>query len=147
MFKIILDYSYLKALIFKDHEKHEIAKKMAENIQNTYHLYLPTYTLNHIFDDINNIRDKKTRKLFENICSTTRNITPISRKTQKSAYELYETTNILTYEECITITLMNLYEIRYILSFNENYDSIKKIIRLFDIDKYNEKLLNFYRYT
>lgn len=147
MQKILLDYSYLKSLIFKDHQKHELAQKMAENIKNTHHLYLPTYTLNHIFDDINNIRDEKTKKLFENICSTTRNITPISRKTQKSAYELYETTNILTYEECITVTLMHLYEIKYIISFNEKYDNIKNIIRLFEIDKYNEKQLNFYRYA
>lgn len=62
MFKIMLDYTYLKALIFKNHPKHELAQKMAENIENTDHLYLPPYTLNHIFEDINNKRDEKTKK-------------------------------------------------------------------------------------
>ncbi len=58
----MLDYTYLKALIFKNHPKHELAQKMAENIENTDHLYLPPYTLNHIFEDINNKRDEKTKK-------------------------------------------------------------------------------------
>jgi len=92
---------------------------MVENIENTHYFYLPTYTLSHIFDDINYLHDNKIWKFFENFYSVTRKITLVSRKTQKSVYESYVTINILTYGEGITVTFMQLYEIRHIISFNK----------------------------
>jgi predicted nucleic acid-binding protein len=143
----MVDSSFLQALIFKDHPKHELASRMAENIDDTVYLYMPIYELNKLFDDINNIRDEKTRKLFDTICCSTRNITEISRKTQKKAYSFFESNQCLSYEECLTVVLMKLNDMRYIISFNENYDEVKQVVRLFDLDKYNNKRLNFFRYV
>ena len=37
--------------------------------------------------------------------------------------------------------------IKALLSFNENFDEIKGINRLYDFDEYNKNKLNFYKYN
>ena len=147
MFKLMVDSSFIQALIFKNHPKHEVASRMAGTIDEEEYLYLPVYDLNHLFDYMDNIRDEKTRKFFKSICASTRHIKIITRKNQEDAYKLYETNASLSYEQCLTVILMKTNDMRYIISFNENYDHVENITRLFDVDKYHPHKLNYSRYV
>ena len=45
MFKLMVDSSFIQALIFKNHPKHEVASRMAGTIDEEEYLYLPVYDL------------------------------------------------------------------------------------------------------
>jgi len=146
MLKIMVDDSFLKALIFEDHPKHTIASKMAEAIDDTEYLFIPCYVLNHVFDDIGNNPSQESKKFFDNICCSTRNIRLMSRESQKLAYEIFESHPPLSYEESFTVALMQINDMRHIISFNEKYDNVKEIKRLYDVDEYSMKRLNYIIY-
>ena len=60
---------------------------------------------------------------------------------------IFHSNNLLDFDDCLTIEYMKEKKIKVLLSFNEKFDDIKGINRVYDLDKYNKNRLNFFKYA
>jgi len=139
----MLNYDFLEALIFEDHENHERANKIVNVIDESHFLYIPSYVLSVIMKKLSNYGYDTNIKFLENINMTTRIDYNINKPLFLSAYELFKSNDSFSFLDCITINYMKSKEIKYIISFNEELDQIKDIKRLYKLDEYNSNSLNF----
>jgi len=56
-------------------------------------------------------------------------------------------TDNLDFNDCLTIEYMKEKNIKILLSFNENFDQVKYINRVYDFDEYVKNRLNFFKYV
>ena len=143
MLKILINYDFLEALIFEDNENHETANKIVNVIQKSHYLYIPCHVLFTMMKKLDNYGHDTNIKFLENINMTTRIDYQNNKQIFQSAYELYESNDSFSFLDCITIKYMKSKEIKHIISFNEKFDEIKSIKRLYKLDEYNPKRLNF----
>ena len=146
MLKIMINYDFLEALIFEENKNHETANKIANTIQKDHFLYIPCHVLFNIMKKLDKYDQETNIKFLENIQMTTRIDYQNNKQIFQSAYELYKSNNSLTLLDCITIKYMQSKQIKHIISFNQQFDKIKKIKRLYKLDEYNPKRLNFNTY-
>ncbi|MBR0471928.1 MAG: PIN domain-containing protein [Methanosphaera sp.] len=146
MLKIMINYDFLEALIFEENKNHETANKIANTIQKDHFLYIPCHVLFNIMKKLDKYDHETNIKFLENIQMTTRIDYQNNKQIFQSAYELYKSNNSLTLLDCITIKYMQSKQIKHIISFNQQFDKIKKIKRLYKLDEYNPKRLNFNTY-
>ncbi len=142
----MINYDFLEALIFEDHQKHETANKIVNAIRKNYYLYIPSHVLFNIMENLGKYDYDTNIKFLENIHMTTRIDYQINKQIFQSAYELFKSNDSLSFLDCITIKYMKSKEIKHIISFNEQFDQIKGIKRLYKLDEYNSKQLNFNNY-
>ncbi len=143
MLKILINYDFLEALIFEDNENHETANKIVNVIQKSHYLYIPCHVLFTMMKKLDKYGHDTNIKFLENINMTTRIDYQNNKQIFQSAYELYESNDSFSFLDCITIKYMKSKEIKHIISFNEKFDEIKSIKRLYKLDEYNPKRLNF----
>ena len=144
MRKIMLNYDFLEALIFEDHENHEAANKITSVIKKDDYLYIPYHILMVIMKKLEKYNYDSNIKFIENITMTTRIDYQTSKPIFINAYELFKTKNTLNFIDCVTIQYMKSKKIKYIISFNEKLDKIKGLKRLYRLDEYNPHRLNFF---
>lgn len=142
----MINYDFLEALIFEENKNHETANKIANTIQKDHFLYIPCHVLFNIMKKLDKYDQETNIKFLENIQMTTRIDYQNNKQIFQSAYELYKSNNSLTLLDCITIKYMQSKQIKHIISFNQQFDKIKKIKRLYKLDEYNPKRLNFNTY-
>ena len=144
MLKIILNYDFLEALIFKNHENHEKANKIVTAIRKDDYLYIPCHVLIAIMKKLGNYDYESNIRFLENINLTTRIDYVINKPIFSSANELFKSNDSFSFLDCITIQYMNYKQFKYIISFDEKFDEINSIKRLYKIDEYHPHSLNFF---
>lgn len=142
MNKIMLDGSFLEALMFKNHERHEETGIIMKVIRKDDYLYIPSHILVAMMNKLESHGDAG-RIFYENILNNTRIGCNIGRKEHLNAHEMFKSTD-LSYQDCLTITLMKKMNIRNIISFNEGFDKIRGIRRLYRVDKLHPHQLNYF---
>ena len=55
--------------------------------------------------------------------------------------------DLLNFNDLLTIEYMKEKNIKVLLSFNEKFDNVKGINRVYDFDEYNKNILNFFKYS
>lgn len=146
MNKIILDYTFLKSLLIKDDEKHELAEAMVTRFNSDFTFYIPS----HIFVKTMNLCDYYDYEIKKTVLFTIINLSRIQFLTKKDVYtnslDNYVNVPQISYFDCLTVEYMKEKGIRNIISFNENLDQIKGVNRIFGFDEYNENRLNILKY-
>lgn len=143
MQKILLDYTFLEALIFEKNEKHEIADQLAKVIKKEDYLYIPSNVLTIMMKKLENYNSESI-KFVNNIRYSTRIDCSIDKNLYMDAYAFFEENPSLNYTDCLTIEYMKKKGLQYILSFNENFDKIKGIKRLYRLDTQYHQQLNYF---
>lgn len=144
MLKIMLNYDFIEALIFENHENHERANRIVTAIRKDDYLYIPCHVLIAVMKKLGNYDYDTNIRFLENINLTTRIDYLINKPIYLEANELFKSNKSHSFLDCITIQYMKSKEIKYIISFDEKFDEIKGIKRLYKIDEYNPYRLNFF---
>lgn len=143
MLKILLNHDFLEALIFEEHENHEKADIIANTLRKDDYLYIPVHVLIMTLDKLEKYDQESNIKFLKNINNTTRIEYGVSKQIYRSAYELFQSNHYLNFLDCLTIKYMENKEFKYLISFNEKFDEIKGIKRLYKVDEYYPYRLNF----
>lgn len=143
MLKILLNHDFLEALIFEEHENHEKADIIANTLRKDDYLYIPVHVLIMTLDKLEKYDQESNIKFLKNINNTTRMEYGVSKQIYRSAYELFQSNHYLNFLDCLTIKYMENKEFKYLISFNEKFDEIKGIKRLYKVDEYFPHRLNF----
>lgn len=128
MTDMLIDHTYIEALIDKNNEKHEIAEKISDSLHR-HRLYLPNHELIILINN-NKVFITQSKKLFEILNDTTRIDYTSTKKIFTESYKKLNTENKLNFTENLTVGYMKEKNLKYILSFNEKYDEIQEISRI-----------------
>ena len=147
MFKIVLDYSYLHALLCENDKNHEIANVITSYFQKDYTLYIPF----NIFCNVMRLCEEESVDVKREIHYYLDKYTRIQMFTRsKYPYDdidRYITADVgLSFDDFITLGFMKQKGIRTIVSFNQAFDKVNGINRVYDLDKYDDHKLNFFKY-
>ena len=143
MLKILLNHDFLEALIFEEHVNHEKADIIANTLRKDDYLYIPVHVLIMTLDKLEKYDHESNIKFFQNINKTTRIDYGVSKQIYRSAYELFQSNHSLNFLDCLTIKYMENKDFKYLISFNEKFDEVKGIKRLYKVDEYYPHRLNF----
>ena len=144
MLKIMLNYDFLEALIFEDHENHKNANEIVNAIRKDDYLYIPFHVLIVIMQKLGNYDYDSNIKFLQNVNMSTRIDYIINKSIFLSATELFKSNDSFSFNDCISIQYMKYKKMKYIISFNETFDEINGIKRLYKLDEYNSHRLNFF---
>ena len=142
MLKILLNQDFLEALIFEEHVNHEKADIIANTLRKDDYLYIPVHVLIMTLDKLEKYDRESNIKFLKNINKTTRIECGVSKQIYRSAYELFQSNHSLNFLDCLTIKYMENKDFKYLISFNEKFDEIKGIKRLYKLDDYYPHRLN-----
>ncbi|RAP51480.1 MAG: hypothetical protein BZ137_09920 [Methanosphaera sp. rholeuAM130] len=147
MFKIVLDYSYWRALLRADDENHEVAELITPLLSKDYTFYTPFHVFRNVMMlcDNEDVRVKKEIHYYIDKC--TRIQFYAQRYTYDDIYEYLTSDNDLSFDDSLTLGFMKKRGIRVIVSFNEAFDQIRGINRIYALDEYNPRILNFFKYV
>jgi len=145
MFKIVLDYSYLHALLCIHDKNREIAN---DYIIFSERLYIIPF---HIFCNVMKLCEDESvdvkREIHYYLDKCTRIQLFIRSKYPYDDIDKYITADVgLSFDDFITLEFMKQKVIRTIVSFNQAFDIVGGINRVYDLDEYNSRRLNFFKY-
>lgn len=130
MTNYLLDYTFLEALINVNHENHKQAEKLAENIRDHDLSYVPNHILILLMDK-NKQYIGECQKIFEILNNSTRIDCSMDKNKYIESFNNYKTSNNLNFNDWLTLTYMKQKDIKFILSFNEKFDKITGIKRIY----------------
>lgn len=141
--KILLDHTYLYALIHNEDENHQMADKIANILRDDDVLYIPN---NELMTLMNRNKEfyQENKIIYKNLKETSRINQLFDKKIYIEAEQIYQNSDNLDYNNCITLVYMKQKKIRYILSFNQKLDTVRGIKRVYKIDKNNKSRLDYY---
>lgn len=147
MDKMVLDYTFLKSLLMLDDPKHDLAERMTLTFDDRTTCYIPYHIFIQVMQLWNNYNNTVKEEIFHTLSNTCRIQNLNFKQLQNNYTKILHSNDILDFNDCLTIEYMKEKSIKALLSFNENFDEIKGINRLYDFDKYNKNRLNFFRYA
>lgn len=146
MDKMVLDYTFLKSLIRLDDPKHDLADRMISTFDDRTTCYIPFHIFLHIMQLCNSYNYTVKEEVFNTLTNTCR-VQNLNYKQLLNNYSnILHSDDLLDFEDCLTIEYMKEKNIKVLLSFNEKFDNIKGINRVYEFDKYNKNRLNFFKY-
>lgn len=146
MDKMVLDYTFLKSLIRLDNPKHDLADRMISTFDDRTTYYIPFHIFLHIMQLCNSYNYTVKEEVFNTLTNTCR-VQNLNYKQLLNNYSnILHSDDLLDFEDCLTIEYMKEKNIKVLLSFNEKFDNIKGINRVYEFDKYNKNRLNFFKY-
>lgn len=147
MDKMVLDYTFLKSLIRLDDPKHDLADRMISTFDDRTTCYIPFHIFLHIMQLCNSYNYTVKEEVFNTLTNTCR-VQNLNYKQLLNNYSnILHSDDLLDFEDCLTIEYMKEKNIKVLLSFNEKFDNIKGINRVYEFDKYNKNRLNFFKYA
>lgn len=144
---MVLDYTFLKSLLIQDDPKHDLAERMTLTFDDRTTCYIPYHIFIQVMQLCNNYNNTVKEEIFHTLSNTCRIQNLNFKQLQNNYTKILHSNDILDFNDCLTIEYMKEKSIKALLSFNENFDEIKGINRLYDFDKYNKNRLNFFRYA
>ena len=137
MFKMAIDASYLVPLIDESHEKHKLAHKMVSGILDSYRLCIPIEEYGKVFDTFRNCDPETKKKIREGLME---NLTIIAPKNDHvinalNTFNYYD--HKISYSDCIILEYLKEREINYIISFDDKWDMVDEIKRVYGLKNRN----------
>lgn len=136
MSNILIDISYLEALINVNHEKHDQADKIAGYLKDYDRFYIPNHILILLMEK-NKEHSVECQKIFNILINSTRIDCSMGKIKYLDSFKKYGELNGLSYNDWLTVTYMKYKKLHYILSFNEHFDEIPGIKRIYRKIMYN----------
>ena len=147
MNKMVLDHTFLKSLLIPDDSKHDLADRMISTFDDRTTCYIPFHIFLHIMQLCNSYDYTVKEEVFHTLTNICR-VQNLNYKQLLNNYSnIFHSNNLLDFDDCLTIEYMKEKKIKVLLSFNEKFDDIKGINRVYDLDKYNKNRLNFFKYA
>lgn len=147
MNKIVLDYTFLKSLLLLDDPKHKLAESMTLTFDDRTTCYIPYHTFLHVMQLCNNYNDKTKEEIFYTLTNTCRVQNLNFKQFHDNYSNILHSTDILDFNDSLTIEYMKEKNIKVLLSFNEKFDDVKGVNRVYDFDEYIKNRLNFFKYA
>lgn len=147
MNKIVLDYTILKSLLIPDDPKHELAESMILTLDDRTTCYMPYHIFIQVMQLCNNYNDEIIEEIFYTLANTCRIQNLNFKELQNNYSTILHSTDNMDFNDILTIEYMKEKNIKVIMSFNEKFDKIKSINRVYDFDKHNKNRLNFFKYV
>ena len=142
MSNLLIDHTFIEAILQKKHPQHEIAEKLSKHIGDNDRLYLPDFELVLLLDKISEYPEE-SKEIIRMINEITRIDCFQSKNVYYKAFDEFKQHENLTFLNCLTKQYMKHKGLKYILSFNEKYDKIQEIKRIYKMDEINPKRLNY----
>ncbi len=146
MDKMVLDYTFLKSLLLFNDPKHELSERMILTFDDRITCYIPYHIFLQVMQLSNNYNNTIKEEIFNTLTKTCR-IQNLNIKQLQNNYSNIINSNHLDFNDHLTIEFMKEKSIRVLISFNEKFDNIKGVNRVYDFDEYNKNRLNFFKYT
>ena len=147
MDKMVLDYTFLKSLLMLDDPKHELAESMILTFDDRTTCYIPYHIFLQVMQLCNNYKSNVKEEVFHTLTISCRVQNINIKQLYKSYSNTLHATDFLDFNECITIEYMKEKGIKVLLSFNEKFDDVKGVNRVYDFDEYNQNRLNYLKYS
>lgn len=147
MDKMVLDYTFLKSLLMIDDPKHDLAESMISTFNDRTTCYIPFHIFLNVMQLCSSYNNTVKEEVFHTLTNTCR-IQNLNYKQLLNHYpNILHSNDLLNFNDWLTIEYMKEKNIKVLLSFNEKFDNVKGINRVYDFDEYNKNILNFFKYS
>lgn len=102
MIDLVVDHTYIEALINQNNEKHEIAEKISEHIHDRQKLYLPNHELVIIMNE-NKEYITESQELFKILYEATKIDFSLTKKKYYESYRKFKTKSKLSFTDYLII--------------------------------------------
>lgn len=140
MLKIAMDATYLEALIYNKHEKHDFAHRMGHEILDNFRICLPIEEYSKIFDSFKYCDEQIQHEIREVILNNVTIFSPDKNNMVDALSYFNHLKDKLSYYDCILLDYCKKHDIHYIISFDEKWDNIERIKRIYSINKTNNRI-------
>ncbi|MBR3214507.1 MAG: type II toxin-antitoxin system VapC family toxin [Methanosphaera sp.] len=142
--KIILDSCYLVGLVLENDQWHKFADSLSYQVEK-HDTYITNIILAETMNSFQCLGGKRCKQIYDIILETNTLINindTISY--DKSAELLCDYDASIGYSDCTTIETMKKHDIKYIVSFDSDFDKKEGIVRIYNFkDKNNNYITNF----
>ena len=130
----LIDHTLIEALFDSTHEKHEQALSLIYFLDQKQ-LYITYIELIKVMDLCKEYDDETKKEMFRLIIEITKVLNVYENETFKKILRIYTRFNgEFDFSDCINIYYMNYRKFWNLVSFDERYDKIDKVKRIYDVE-------------
>ena len=142
--KLMLDSCYLVGLVLENDQWHKFADPLSYHVEK-HDTYITNIILTETMNSFQCLGGKRCKEIYDIILETNTvlNINDMNLY-DKSSELLCKYDASIGYSDCTTIEMMKKHDIKYIVSYDSNFDKKEDIVRIYNFkDKDNNYITNF----
>ena len=130
--KLMLDSSYLIGLVLSNDQWHKYADPLSYQIER-HDTYITSIILSETMNSFQCLGGKRCKEIYDIILETNTLLNIHETKMFDNALNLFDSYDAsIGYSDCTTIEMMKKKDIRYIVSYDSDFDKKEGIIRVYN---------------
>lgn len=142
--KLMLDSCYLIGLVLENDQLHKFADPLSYQVEK-HDTYITNIILAETMNSFQCLGGKRCKEIYDIILETNTLIIINDTTSYDKSVELLRNYDAcIGYSDCTTIEMMKKYDIKYIVSYDSDFDEKEGIVRIYNFkDKNNNYITNF----
>ena len=136
--KLMLDTCYLVALVLENDQWHKFADPLSYKIEK-YDTYITNIILAETMNSFRCLGGRQCKEIYNMILATNKLLNINEKKIYDKALNLLHNYDAsIGYSDCTTIEMMKKHKIKYIVSYDSDFDKEEGIIRIYNYKDKNQ---------